>query len=188
MSDTDPRDRLRTLRAQIGALRTEMRTIQTAIEPQSVADYALATLEGERRLSSWFCGKRDLIVIHNMGRACAYCTLWADGFNGVYAHLASRAGFLVTSPDSPASQDEFAAARGWRFPMASHAGSTFAADMGYRGAHGWLPGVSVFQQRDGALARVSDAAFAPGDDFCAVWHLYDLLPEGAGGWSPRLSY
>ena len=35
-------------------------------------------------------GKDDLVVIHNMGASCAYCTLWGDGFNGVYEHLANK--------------------------------------------------------------------------------------------------
>ena len=28
-----------------------------------------------------------LLMIHNMGEACRYCTLWADGFNGFLPHL-----------------------------------------------------------------------------------------------------
>jgi len=36
--------------------------------------------------------------------------------------------------------------------------------------------------------RVSDAGFQPGDDYCAVWHLFDLMPEGKAGWSPRFTY
>ena len=26
------------------------------------------------------------------------------------------------------------------------------------------------------ILRVSDARFAPWDDFCTVWHIFDLLP------------
>ena len=80
----------------------------------------------------------DLFVIHNMGRSCPNCTLWADGFNGIYPHIADRAAFVVASPDPPDVQQSFAASRGWRFPMVSHQGSSFAADMGYRSAIGWL--------------------------------------------------
>ena len=68
-------------------------------------------------------------------------------------------------------------------------GHDFAADMGYRSASGgWLPGVSAFQ-RDGArILRVADTRLHPGDDFCTLWHLIDLLPEGAAGWRPEYSY
>ncbi len=99
---------------------------------EHVADYHLAGPRGPVKLSALFGRKRDLIVIHNMGRSCPYCTMWADGINGLYPHLADRAGFVVVSPDSPAVQKKFAASRGWRFPMASGQGSTFIHDMGYQ--------------------------------------------------------
>ncbi len=112
-----------------------------------VKDYSFSMPDGEIRLSALFGGRRDLFVIHNMGTGCAQCTMWADGFNGFYPHLAARAAAVVVSPDPPQRQAEFAAARGWRFPMASSAGTTFAADMGFADAQGrTLPGVSVFQR------------------------------------------
>jgi predicted dithiol-disulfide oxidoreductase (DUF899 family) len=180
---------LAAYRGQIAELRKKMREIQAAIEPEAVAGYTFATQGGTMRLSDLFGTKDDLIVIHNMGASCAYCTLWADGFNGVYDHLANRAAFVVCSPDAPETQQRFAAGRGWRFPMVSHAGTNFAADMGYRSeSGGWLPGVSVFRRDGDRIVRVSDTGLGPGDDFCPVWHLLDLLPGGAKGWSPRFSY
>lgn len=176
-------------RAAIAALRQQMREVQAAIEPQPVEDYVFQTLDGPLALSDLFGDKSDLFVIHNMGTGCTSCTMWADGFNGVYDHLASRAAFVVSSPNTPAVQREFAAGRGWRFPMVSHEGTSFAQDMGYRGANGgWRPGVSVFQKRDGRVVRVSDAELGPGDDFCITWHFFDLIPEGAPAWSPRYAY
>jgi predicted dithiol-disulfide oxidoreductase (DUF899 family) len=53
---------------------------------------------------------------------------------------------------------------------------------------GYLPGISVFQREGGRIVRVTDTGLQPGDDFCAVWHFLDLLPEGASGWRPRFSY
>ena len=77
----------------------------------------------------------------------------------------------------------------WRFPMVSHEGSSFAADMGYRGKNGgWMPGISVFKREGAKIVRVSDTGFSPGDDFCSLWHFLDLLPEGAGGWQPQYRY
>jgi len=35
---------------------------------------------------------------------------------------------------------------------------------------------------------VSDASLGPGDDFCSVWHLFNLLPEGPDGWEPQYKY
>lgn len=189
MSDNGATEQLRSYRQQIGDLRAKMRELQQARPPQPVQDYSLATAKGEIGLSALFGERQDLFVIHNMGASCPYCTLWADGFNGVYEHLANRAAFVVVSPDEPAAQAKLAAKRGWRFPMVSHAGTSFAADMGYRSASGgWMPGVSVFRRDGDRIVRVSDTGFEPGDDFCAVWHLLELLPGGAAGWEPKFSY
>jgi len=180
--------KLAEYRAQIGELRRKMREAQAAAEPEEVKDYTFARANGgTARLSQLFGDKDTLIVIHNMGAGCTSCTLWADGFNGVYEHLASRAAFVVSSPDPPDKQREFAASRGWRFPMVSVKETSFAQDMGYW-RDGPMPGVSVFKKKDGKILRVSDTAFSPGDDFCAVWHMFDLIPEGAAGWRPRYAY
>jgi predicted dithiol-disulfide oxidoreductase (DUF899 family) len=181
--------RLMAYRKRIAALRERMRGTQRRIEPQPVNDYVFASSKGPIHLSQLFGAKRDLVIIHNMGSGCRYCTLWADGYNGLYAHLATRAAFVVTSPDPPAVQRRFARSRGWRFPIVSHQGTTFAADMGYRSRDGrWLPGLSAFRRERDGIVRVSDAGSSPGDDFCAAWHLFDLLPDGAAGWQPRLRY
>jgi predicted dithiol-disulfide oxidoreductase (DUF899 family) len=179
---------LAACRDEIAALRRRMREIQAGAEPQAVADYEFAAPDGPVRLSALFGDKRDLILIHNMGASCPYCTMWADGFNGIYEHVANRAAFVLCSPDAPEEQRRFAASRGWRFPMVSHQGTSFAADMGYRSERGWRPGVSVFRRDDDRILRVADTGFHPDDDFCTVWHLLDLLPEGPAGWRPRYSY
>ena len=114
--------------------------------------------------------------------------MWADGFNGVFAHLRDRAAFVVSSPDPPERQQSFASGRGWRFPMVSHQGTSFAADMGYARDGGAMPGVSVFKRKGKKILRVADTAFTGGDDFCSVCHFLDLLPEGAAGWQPKFSY
>jgi len=180
--------RLADYRRQITDLREKMREVQAAIEPQEVRDYEFATPSGMVRLSALFGDKDTLFVIHNMGTGCASCTMWADGFNGVFPHLRDRAGFVVSSPDTPERQREFAAGRGWKFPMVSIQGTTFAEDMGYRTNGNVMPGVSVFRRKGDRIMRVGDTAFNQGDDFCGVWHLLDLIPEGAAGWQPKFSY
>ncbi len=181
--------RLATYRKRIASLRRRMRDVQHRVEPQSVDDYTFASTRGPVRLSQLFGGRRDLIVIHNMGTHCPNCTLWADGFNGLYPHLATRAALVVTSPDPPAVQRRFARSRGWRFPMVSHQGTTFAADMGYVTRDGrCLPGVSAFRRTRDGIVRVSDTGFSPGDDFCPAWHFLDLFPDGWAGWEPTLRH
>lgn len=181
-------EKLTDYRRQIGDLRKKMREIQSSIEPEAVKDYEFLTLRGKVPLSALFGDKDTLIVIHNMGTSCAYCTMWADGFNGVFQHLRDRAAFVVSSPDAPERQQRFAADRGWRFPMISHQGSSFAADMGYVRDGKPMPGVSVFKRKGSHILRVADTSFGPGDDFCSVWHFFDLLPEGADGWQAKFRY
>lgn len=156
---------------------------------EAVQDYTLAGWNGPVQLSELFAGKPDLIVVHNMGRGCRYCTLWADGFNGVYPHLADRAAFVVCSPDAVETQQEFATGRGWRFPMVSARESEFTQDMGFRSDKGWMPGASTFHlEPTGGIVRVARTYFGPYDPYCAVWHLFGLLAEGANDWEPQYRY
>jgi predicted dithiol-disulfide oxidoreductase (DUF899 family) len=184
-------------RRQISALRNEMRALQLAVEPQEVADYELTGWTGPVRLSQLFGDKKDLLLIFNMGRACTSCTMWADGFNGVYDHLASRAAFVVCSPNPVDVQKAFAASRGWRFPMVSHAGTDFAQDLGYRHRGkdefdeqlgGWNPGVSAFRREAAKILRMSDTELGPLDDFCVYYHLMEMIPGGDANFVPKYNY
>jgi predicted dithiol-disulfide oxidoreductase (DUF899 family) len=192
MAYADTRKKLNEYRGRIAELRAEMKEIQAAIEPEEVEDYEFSTVDGPVRLSALFGGKEDLIVVHNMGAPCVYCTLWADEINGITDHLENRVALVVSSPDTPEAQEIFRNSRGWKFKMVSHAGNDFAGDMGYyttEGEHpGWQPGVSVFRKQGAKITRVSDAAFGPGDDFCGLWHLLDLMPQGPNGWAPQYRY
>jgi predicted dithiol-disulfide oxidoreductase (DUF899 family) len=156
---------------------------------ETVQDYTLAGWEGPVKLSQLFGGQGDLVIIHNMGKGCRYCTLWADGLNGVLPHLQSRAGFVVCSPDSTDTQRQFAASRGWKFPMVSSHGSTFTEDMGFRQDRAWKPGFSLFHRTpSGMIERVASAPFGPFDPFCAVWHIFAILKDGVNDWEPKYQY
>ena len=161
---------------------------------ETVSDYELQGPDGPVNLSALFGEKEDLILVHNMGSGCSYCTLWADNFNGVADHLQDRAAFVLVSPDSPAELQEFARGRGWRFPLYSAADSTFTADMGFQSTaggfmSGYQPGVSVFRKSgDGGITRVAKDHFGPGDSYCGIWHLFSLLPDGHDGWNPQFAY
>ena len=183
----DTAEKLARYRREIAGLRQKMREAQASGEPEAVKDYEFSVPAGTIRLSALFGDKDTLFVVHNMGTSCPFCTLWADGFNGAYEHLRSRAAFVVSSPDAPERQHKFAQGRGWRFPMVSCQGSRFPQDMGYW-RDGPQPGVSVFKRDGGKIVRVADTSFSPGDDFCSVWHFFDLIPEGAASWTPKFKY
>lgn len=158
--------------------------------PREVDDYLLTESNGDIvRLSDLFGDHDELILIHNMGKKCPYCTMWADGFNGLREHLENRAGFAVVSPDNPETQREFAAGRGWKFRLYSAMGTSFIKDMGFEGDQGdYWPGVSTFVKKDGKIYRITKDFFGPHDNYCSVWHFFDLLPDGASGWQPEFNY
>ena len=177
------------LQRKVQSARAELQKALAEEARGEVTDYGFDTPKGPVKLSQLFGKRRDLFVIHNMGTHCASCTMWADGVNGLYPHISDRAAFVVTSPDAPATQAEFAASRGWVFPMISAKGTRFFADMGFENAAGRpMPGVSAFQKQDGTIIRVSAAGFDTGDDYCTVWRLFDLLPEGVDGWRAKHAY
>lgn len=188
MTYAERRLELNNFRRQIAELRTNIRELQSHIESEPVADYEFREGDKTVHLRELFGEHDTLFVVHNMGKACPYCTLWADGMNGVLPHLENRAAFVLSSPDSAETQQAFAKERGWSFRMVSHAGTSFAEDMGYTSEHGFEPGVSVFRRTADGIVRVSDTSFGPGDDFCLVWPLFDMIPEGPDGWQPRYQY
>lgn len=191
---------------QLAALREELadarraeradRAAQPPGDAQVVSDYTLRTPEGAAvTLRSLFGAKQDLILIHNMGRSCVYCTLWADGFIGLARHVQDRAAFVLASPDEPAVLKDFAASRGWPFRCVSFAGTSLAADLGYErtlpdGTKQPLPGVSALHltPETGAISRAGTAPFGPGDAFCALWPMLELLRGGPSGWTPKYDY
>ena len=182
--------RIASVAGEIQALERQLAELRSGREPEAFADYTFKDGDGAPiTLSSLFGDASELLLVHNMGRGCRFCTLWADGFNGVADHLADRAAFVVASPDEPEVQRAFARSRGWTFRMVSVSGTTFSKDAGYEMNGSPTPGVSTFPKTpDGGIERVGHAPFGPGDRFCGVWHLLDLLPEGRKGWEPKYEY
>jgi predicted dithiol-disulfide oxidoreductase (DUF899 family) len=147
-----------------------------------VADYELSGWDGPVSLSELFGDRDQLILIHNMGFTCPYCTMWADGFNGLLPHIEERAAFTLASPDAVEQQKKGAAKRRWQFRMVSTRGSSFSKDLGFEDEGSPTPGVSTFVRGpDGTIRRYAAASFGPGDRFCSVWSFVDLLPEAEAG-------
>jgi predicted dithiol-disulfide oxidoreductase (DUF899 family) len=179
-----------SLEEEVMAKKSELANLRKSMPRQEVKDYIFTSAGGDTKLSELFGKFNDLIVIHNMGKGCVYCTLWADEFNGIRHHLENRAGFALVSPDDPATQKSFSEPRGWKFKMLSGKGNAFTKDMGFVSEKGgYMPGVSTFiKDGSGKIYRVAHAYFGPGDDYCGLWHLLDLLAEGANGWEPKFKY
>lgn len=182
---------IESLEDEILEKKKKLAELRRSLPRQEVQDYVLMGSDGSQaRLSEMFGPHNEMVLIHNMGKGCVYCTLWADGFNGVVHHLENRAAFVVVSPDEPEVQRKFAESRGWIFKMYSGRGNSFIKDMGFATADNkYKPGVSTFMKDEkGGIYRVASAIFGPGDDYCGVWHLFDLLPGGREEWKPKFNY
>lgn len=152
---------------------------QRRVRGEPVTDYELTAWDGSTaRLSSLFGDKDQLILIHNMGMGCSYCTMWADGFAGLLPYLERVAAFVMVSPDDIETQKAGSAKRGWKFRMLSAKGTTLFDDMGFELPDGcpW-PGMStLYKDESGQVRRHSLASFGPGDKFCPVFSFTELLP------------
>lgn len=156
--------------------------------PVEIGEYEFDTLTGKVKLSAFFGDHDLLLIIHNMGQACRYCTLWADGLNGVLSHLEDAMGVLLVSKDPPDVQRRIAQDRGWRFRMASHGGGAYMAEQCKMAGYDNCPGAAIYQKKEGKISRRGRAAFGPGDLYSPVWHLLALGGLGADEWTPQFHY
>ena len=183
-------DELGKLEVEYREVRSRLAKVREQWQPEPFANYTFANADGgTTTLADLFGDKQDLLVVHNMGGECAYCTMWADGLNGLLPHLLDRAAIVVVSADSAKDQREFSRSRGWDLQMVSAAGTTFIEDAGYLQDDGPWPGVSAFRKNDdGSVVRVGRDYFGPGDVYNAGWNLFEMLDGGTGDWEPKLAY
>lgn len=97
-------------------------------------DYRFETCSGERSLADLFHGRSQLLVYHLMfgpdyTAPCPSCSAIADGFNGIWEHLAHHDVMLVAVSRAPFEKIQAHKERaGWTFPWASSFGSDFNYD------------------------------------------------------------
>ncbi|MCA1029618.1 DUF899 family protein [Bacillus timonensis] len=183
MTMSNIQQQIEALELEILEKKKQLTQLRKSVQERQVENYELVRSSGEKvTLLELFGDQDELIVIHNMGKSCSYCTMWADGFNGVYQHLVGKASFVLSSPDAPEVQEDFAASRKWQFPIVSVQGSSFTRDVGFIQEDSYHPGVSTFRKdEEGKIYLHAQAQLGPGDDYCVTWHLFDLLPSGASG-------
>ncbi len=180
-------EQITRLQGEVMEAKQRLREAIASAPPEPVEDWELRGLNGCKvALSRLFGDQSELLVIHNMGRGCNYCSLWGDAMIGAAPHLMQRCGFVLCSNDPPEVIREFRELRGWDFPCVSGYETGFARAMGYMDEKGNpQPGVSAFHKKpDGSIVRTGHMPFGPGDDFCAVWPMLDLIKDGKGQWEP----
>jgi len=186
----DIREKIESLEKEMMETKKELATMRAQQHHALMQDYTFLNQSNETvSLSKLFGEKDELIMPFNMGKKCSYCTLWADGYNGLINHLEDRAAFVVVSPDSPEIQQEFASSRNWAFTLVSSQNMDFYKEMDMLGKDGTLPGVVTFiKNENGDIFRYAKSFFGPGDNFCTMWDFNDLLPIQEETWAPKYTY
>lgn len=176
------------LESQIFELMTQLNKLRKSSAGETVRNYSFTTINGETSLLKLFGEKNQLLVIHNMGQACRYCTLWADGFNGFLKHLESVMSVVLVSKDPPELQRQFANSREWRFRLASHGGGEYMSDQINADGAVNMPGAVVYERDGKKIMRKNSCLFGPGDIYCSMWSLLGLAGLSEADWTPQYNY
>ncbi len=186
-------DKITLLRKEIGAKRQEIIALQKELPAEEIKDYQFNDKNGNMVWLSELFGEGDeLLVIHNMGKECRYCTMWADGFRGYSEIISDRMPWVLTSPNEHSIMKEFGEKRIWNYQYLSYHGTDFALDLGYEirkdGRSSFMPGVSALIKKNNKIFRTGKDSFGPGDYYNPVWHFFDLFPKGDNKWIPKYEY
>lgn len=180
--------RIAELQRQIFELIGELGGLMKENPAQPVPNYLFDTQAGEASLLDFFAGQDSLLVIHNMGQGCRYCTLMADGFNGFLPHLESAMSVVLVSKDPVGLQRRFANSRGWRFRLASHGGGDYIKEQTVLSGQDNYPGAVVYVRQGDEILRKNACVFGPGDLYCSMWSLLALAGKNEADWTPQYSY
>ena len=183
-----PNNEIRDIEQKIHTLMERLAKLQQSNRGNEVINYSFSTIEGEINLLDLFGEKDKLLLIHNMGQGCRYCTLWADGFNGFLPHLESTISVVLVSKDAPQIQRKFANSRGWRFRLASHGGGEYIQEQSVMEGSNNMPGAVVYERNGDKFYRKNDCVFGPGDIYCSMWSLLGFAGMDSTTWTPQFSY
>lgn len=186
----------------VACAQDELARARQTLPMHEVEDYVFDAESGPVKMSDLFGDKDQLILVHFMfdpawEKGCSSCSLWADGYSGIQAHITRKAGFAVVGKAPQAKLAEFAKWKGWTFPFISSNGNTFNRDMGVeftpeeiaakhtRFNYGrafpasQAPGYSVFFKDAEGKVYHTYSTYARGmETMGAVWGFFDLLPRG----------
>jgi predicted dithiol-disulfide oxidoreductase (DUF899 family) len=174
------RARIAQLRQQVDELEAEIAALESALPRRHVADYELARPSGKTVLLSELFGERSfLVLVHNMGRECYFCRVYADELEAGYRLIEPRAALVYVGPDSPEELAEIVADRQYRAHVVCDAGTTLAADLGFSTEeHQRTPGVSILERtRDGDIVVLRQFNTFAGDEILDAIELSMLIPE-----------
>lgn len=176
------------LEREIFELTAKLNELRRQSTGQEIKNYTFQTLNGPVSLLDLFGDREQLLLIHNMGQGCRYCTLWADGLNGFVPHLESVMALTLVSKDTPEIQRQFANSRGWRFSVASHGGGDYIQEQTVMQGADNMPGAVLYERRGEQIFRKNSCVFGPGDLYCSIWNLLGMAGIGEANWTPQFKY
>ena len=179
---------LQTAEKELYELTQKVAKLRQEAEPVLVTNYVFKHAEGSVSLLELFGEKDILFLIHNMGQACRYCTLWADGLNGFVPHIENDFALALASKDDPETQRRFANSRNWRFRMVSHGGGEYIKEQSVIPGEANMPGMVCYIRDGDDIYRKNGAVFGPGDEFCSQWNLLSLAGKSPADWTPQYNY
>jgi len=166
-------------------------------------DYVFDTAAGKKALPQLFGAKSQLVIYHFMfgpdwEQGCPSCSLLADHFDNLGAHLAERdVRFLIASRAPLDKIDAFKKRMGWTFPWASSYSSDFNFDFdvsvpkeeaGKEHIYNYTlmkfpseerPGLSVFYKNAHGEVFHTYSMYGRGlEDFMGVYAILDRVPKG----------
>jgi len=158
--------------------------------------YRFQAPEGELTLADLFGARRQLIVQHFMfapdwEKPCKSCSFWADGFNGIVAHLHQRDTAFVAVSRAPLEKLEARKRRmGWTFPWVSDE-SDFSYDFAVSFRDQDLKAGTAtynYAPKQGMMTDLPGiSAFVKGGD-AAVYHTYSCFARGLDLMNPAYNY
>jgi predicted dithiol-disulfide oxidoreductase (DUF899 family) len=169
--------------------------------------YRFETDEASVSLADLFRGRSQLLVYHFMfgpdyKAGCPSCSAIADGFNGIWVHLANHDVMFWAVSRAPLEKlQAYKRRMGWTFPWASSSGSDFNADFNvsitehqlreggteynYRrvaawkgGGEGTVTGATMSGTDPAAYARERPGMSAFALENGAVYHTYSAYARG----------
>jgi len=202
---TEARKNLLAKEKEFTRLRDELSAARRDLPWEKVEKtYVFDGPDGRKTLTDLFGGKSQLIVYHFMfgpdwQEGCKSCSLWADNFNGITAHLAQRDVNFAAISRAPLSKlQAFARRLDWTFNWVSSEPNDFNFDFGVsfrpqdlsNGAVTYnyeprntkmeeLPGISVFARDEAGAIFHTYSCYARGLDMLnTAYHYLDLVPKG----------
>jgi predicted dithiol-disulfide oxidoreductase (DUF899 family) len=179
---------IRQLEKEIWEQTVRLEMLRKNNKATKVKNYQLQTLGGKTSLMDCFAGKDKMLVIHNMGQNCRWCTAWGDIINAALPYLESEFSVVLVSGDLPQAQRTFALSRHWDFRMVSHSNNEYISEQSIISGEKNIPGIVCYERSGENILLKNASAFYPGDAFNPIFHLLSVGGIGLKEFKPQFNY